>query len=529
MNKVLNMTFASSLTNLCEVNSSFDTGILKIAYVGDNRNKSSISKQAFEKCIKTMFNCPVVCNYDIETNTIGSHDMGVIRDGEGNLRLINETEPVGVIPQSAKVWFANVEEDDGTVHEYLFTEVLIWKRQAAYKKIKEDGITSQSMEITVKSGELIDGIFHIYDFEFTAFCLLGSAEPCYESASLEFSKQEFKKQFSLMMQDLKESFNLVATSNEDDDIHPHKNLTEGGEEVLDKKMELAAEYGIDVEALDFSLEDFTEDELKEKFEAMKETADAGEDEGEPAETAEGEGEATEDEGGSEDKFALTSTIVEELINSLDAVKIEREWGECSRYWYVDCDFEAKEVYCWDTTDWLLYGFAYDMNGDSVVIDFESKKRMKYTIVDFDEGEQASPFAEVFTQLEEKLRNSSEWEAKYNTASDTIASMETELGELRQFKADTEAAAAQAERESVFAKFEDLAGIDAFEALRDNCSELDAATLEDKCYAIRGKYATGAKFALEDKAPKLKVEKTDITKKEPYGGLFERYGDGSLND
>ena len=37
------------------------------------------------------------------------------------------------------------------------------------------------MEITVKDGELIDGVFHIYDFEFTAFALIGVA-PCFESS-----------------------------------------------------------------------------------------------------------------------------------------------------------------------------------------------------------------------------------------------------------------------------------------------------------------------------------------------------------
>ena len=515
MNKVLNMTFASSLTDLCEVNSSFDTGILKIAYVGDNRNKSSISKESFEKCIKTMFNCPLVCNYNRETDSIGSHDVELVRDEDGGLHLINATDPIGVIPQSARYWFADVEEDDGTVHEYLFTEVLLWKRQAAYKKVKTDGVTAQSMEITVKSGKMIDGIFHIDDFEFTAFCLLGSAEPCYESASLEFSKQEFKQQLSEMMQDLKDSFNVVTTSNEDDDIHPQQNLTEGGSKVLDKKMELVAEYGIDIESLDFSIEDLTEDELREKFEAIKNTDEAGE---EPEDATEGE---NAPEGGSEE-FALTGNIVEEICNNLDAVTIEREWGECHRYWYVDCDLELKEVYCWDTNDWLLYGFSYDLNGDNVVIDFESKKRMKYAIVEFDEGEQASPFAQVFTQLEEKLHNSSEWEAKYNTASETIASMETELGDLRQFKTDTETAAADAARAEVLAQFEDLTGIESFEALRENCKDYDAEALEEKCYAIRGRNGSKANFALEDKVPKIKVEKTDMTK-EPYGGLFAKYG------
>ena len=42
--EILNLTYASSLTDLCEINSSFDSGILRIAYTGDNRNGSSIPK-----------------------------------------------------------------------------------------------------------------------------------------------------------------------------------------------------------------------------------------------------------------------------------------------------------------------------------------------------------------------------------------------------------------------------------------------------------------------------------------------------
>ena len=51
-NKVLNLTFASSITDLCEVNSSFDSGILRIAYTGENRYGSAISKQVFERCVR---------------------------------------------------------------------------------------------------------------------------------------------------------------------------------------------------------------------------------------------------------------------------------------------------------------------------------------------------------------------------------------------------------------------------------------------------------------------------------------------
>lgn len=506
MDKVLNMTYASSLTNLCEVNSSFDTGILRICYTGENRNKSFLSKETITKSIPTLYNCPIVCNYDRETDTLGGHDMEIVCDGDGNLRLVNVTTPVGVIPESAKVWFEDYEEDDGTVHEYLYAEVLLWKRQEAYKKIKNDGITAHSMEIKVKSGKSVDGVYHVADFEFNAFALIG-VTPCFEGSSLEmFSKNNFKQQMSEMMQDLKETFTTVNPSKEDDNTHPQNYSMEGGEKVLEDKMKLAAQYGIDVDKLDFSIEDFTVEELTEKFEAMKNDDKKGEPDG---------------------KFALTSNMVEEINRVLTAEKVTRDWGECPRYCYVDCDIEAGEVYCWDRNDWLLYGFAFSVDGDSINIDFESKKRKKYVIADFEGGEQVSPIAPVFELMENKLKDYAEIETKFNAASDTITSMKAELDELRQFKTDTENATAMVEREEVFAQFEDLVGIEAFETLKGDCMKYDLETLEEKCFAIRGRNGTALKFSAKEKAPKLKVPKTDISN-EPYGGLFVKYANTGSN-
>lgn len=521
MNKVLNLTYASSLTRLCEINSSFDSGVLRVAYTGENRNGSYIDKKTFERCIKTIYNCPIVCNYDRDSDTLGGHDMEVVRDSEGELRLINITTPVGCVPESAKVFWETVEEDDGSTHEYLCAEALLWKRQEAYQKIKKDGFTAQSMEITVKDGETVDGVYKIYDFEFTAFALIG-VEPCFESAALEFSKQDFKQQLSQMMLEMKESFSMVNTSSEDD-IHPQKNSTEGGEKVLNEKMDLIAKYGIDADKLDFSIEDLSIEELEEKLKAFA-AASADEPAQEPEETNGAEPSADDGDDGddkSDSKFALESNLMGELIRVLESEKCQREWGECTRYWFVDYDKEANAVYCWDTEDWLLYGFPYTVDGDSVTIDYACKKRKKYEIVDFVEGEQASPFEQVFAMFESKIKSNTDLEAKYQTASDTIASMETELGELRQFKADTEAAVAQSARDEVFARFEDLIGVEAFEALKENCAQYDVATLEEKCFAIRGRNSV-VKFSAEPKSPKLKVEKTEISSA-PYGGLFEQYG------
>ena len=208
MENTLHMSFASSLTDLCEVNSSFDSGTLRICYTGKNRNQSFLAREDIERNLKTIYNCPIVVNYDIEDGTFGGHDMKVVKDGEGNVRIINATEPVGVIPESGRVWFEWADDENGTPHEYLYADVLLWKRQAAYEKIKNDGVVRHSMEVAVKNGEIIDGVYHIHDFEFTAFALLGDdVEPCFESSALEiFSASSFKQSMSAMMQDLKDTY-----------------------------------------------------------------------------------------------------------------------------------------------------------------------------------------------------------------------------------------------------------------------------------------------------------------------------------
>lgn len=519
MGKVVHMAYSSSLSSLCEINSSFDTGVLRIAYTGANRNGSFISKETFERCIETLYNCPIVCHYDRETDTIGGHDMELVTNADGDMRLVNMTIPIGVIPESSKYFWSVVEEEDGTEHEYLCADVLIWKRQEAYKKIKEDGITAHSMELTVKDGEMEGGLFVIKDFEFTAFCLLGDEhEPCFESSALGlFSYDEMKKQMAQMMSDLKEEFSLVVPPVGANDTHPQNHPMEGGEKVLNEKLALVAEYGLEVENLEFSIEDLTLEELREKFEAMK-TAEEPVVEPAVAEPAE----PTVD-------FALAGQIREEIYNALSVEKIECCWGEMTRYHYVDHDHEALQVYCYDAEDWKLYGFAYTMNGDNVVIDFESKKRMKFAIVDFDEGEQAAPFAGVFEEITKQYtENDTQWSEKYQTASDTITSMENELGTLRQFKTDTEEAALAVARDEVFAQFEDLVGVEEFDALREHCAEYELDALEEKCYAIRGRKGTTAKFTTESKPPKLKVDKTAPVSNDPYGGLFARYGHADNN-
>lgn len=533
MEDITTVTYASSLTDICEYNSSFDKGTLAVCYHGKNRNKTFISKETLLRCAqKSLKYVPVVCNYIREVDEIGGHDREIVQDSDGQYKFVNITDPVGVVPECLDIRFEDITEEDGSVNEYLKIDVLLWKRQEAYSKIKNNGVTAHSMEIKILDGELKDdGYYYVYDFEFTALCLLGNCEPCFESSALEvFSlnqKEDFKKQMEEMMQDLKEEFSVIKTSNEVDNIHPQNKMTEGGTQVLDTIKELAAKYEIELEGLDFSVEELSLEELEEKFKLMNENKAADiEPEATPIDTED-----------SNEDFALTGNIVEELHRILEEVKIEREWGESTRYWYTDSDFELSEVYCWDTQDWLLYGFKYTTEGDKITIDFDSKQRMKYVIEKFEGGEQASPFAQTYSELAGMIGEGLKLKQEFEDVSNKYALVEKEVEELRQFKTDIEKAELKAKKDEVFAKFSQLNGVEEFELLKANCEEIDLEALEEKCFAIRGRNYMVENFALsEGSSSKIVIDKSLVSRgfganKDktalPYNGVVEEYAEKNL--
>lgn len=552
MGQKMRLQFESSVDRIQEIksaNHSFDAGVLRVCYPGENRNGSYISKESIERAVPTMYNCPVVCNYDLETDSIGGHDMDLAEDADGRSRIINLTEPVGVIPAGSNWWWERFNGKD-----YFTVEVILWKRSTAYSKISKDGVVAHSMEIDVDQGKMSNGLFEIQDFTFTAFCLLGDGhEPCFEGSALElFDVNHARISFAQMMSEYKE----LITMSQPDQVVINQNYSEGGDEVLEQKIELLAKYGLTADQFEADLEAMTyeelEAEIQKRFEddVEQEPEDAsggdqsggesndlvgdeptGDDESDNPE--DDESDKPEDDGDDDtakrnNNYELAGQIRSLLCEAVSAETVEGPWGPMSKYWMVDYDQELSEVYVEDSEDWKLYGFSYSMNGDNVVVDFASKKRMKYAIVEFDEGDQAGIVASVFKMAAEKIdelkAENDNTQAKYDEMSGEMQEMKAELESLRQFKADADNAEALAERNDVFGRFDELAGIEEFEGLRENCMDYSVEELEEKCFAIRGKNMTQANFSMDIGAPRVKIGMYETPKKEPYGGLFAKYGD-----
>ena len=207
------------------INPEFSLCDILVAYHGDNRNHSSISKEVFEKCLWTIYGVPIVGEWvrkaeNQNEETWGSHGGKLIWDDQG-IRYEQTTKPFGFVTEDAAKnakWVTITEANGHTQHEYLKLEgCILWNaRYEECNSILEENF-GQSMEISVNDGYWRDDdYFEIKDFNFSALCILGTAEPCFESAmiSRHYELSQFKQDFQLMMSEYKKSIKLNAEVDE---------------------------------------------------------------------------------------------------------------------------------------------------------------------------------------------------------------------------------------------------------------------------------------------------------------------------
>ena len=200
---------------------------IKVLYVGENRNRSYITKEVASEMAQTLPGCPIVGYYIDSKEDFGDHGDQIIIDGEG-VKFNKLTKPYGFVAPDSKVWFQKFNDTDEfgntVVREYLMAEGYLWTGQfKEAKRVIEQG-NPQSMELDENSlkgywstdnNKGID-LFIINDAIFSKLCILGEdVEPCFEGASVTapktssaFSKDDdFTKSLFTMMAELKYALN----------------------------------------------------------------------------------------------------------------------------------------------------------------------------------------------------------------------------------------------------------------------------------------------------------------------------------
>ena len=212
---------------------------IKVFYIGQNRNKSFISKQVATQMAKTLRGAPIVGYYKPDKEDFTDHGEEITIDGDG-VHFKNNTKPYGFVAPDAKVWFKDFEEEDdfgnSVIRTYLMTTGYLWEGQfEEAKKVFEDDGKPHSMELDEKSlkGHWATDpnsnmeFFIINDAIFEKLCILGDeVEPCFQGSgvtapdvSTTFSLDDnFKHTLFTMMEELKyalEGGNTMVKATED--------------------------------------------------------------------------------------------------------------------------------------------------------------------------------------------------------------------------------------------------------------------------------------------------------------------------
>ena len=183
----LNINSINPLVSKCEI---------KVLYVGENRNRSFISKEVAIEMAQTLPGCPIVGYYIENKEDFGDHGEQIIIDGEG-VKFKKLTKPYGFVAPDSKIWFQEFQDTDEfgntTIREYLMTEGYLWTGQFEECQRVIDNGNPQSMELDEKtlkghwSTDTNKGVefFIINDAMFSKLCILGEdVEPCFEGASV---------------------------------------------------------------------------------------------------------------------------------------------------------------------------------------------------------------------------------------------------------------------------------------------------------------------------------------------------------
>lgn len=219
---------------------------IKVLYVGENRNRSYISKEVAEDMAKSLRGTPIVGYYIEDKKDFGDHGEQLVIDGEG-FHFNTLTKPYGFVAPDAKVWFQDFEDMDErgikTVRTYLVTDGYLWTGQFEECRSLLTNAKSQSMELDSETlnGEWSNAVnnnyelFIINDAIFSKLCILGDdVEPCFEGASIapKAYNLDFQKTLFSMVKDLQEiksegrANSMNTEINENNDLNAAANVAE---------------------------------------------------------------------------------------------------------------------------------------------------------------------------------------------------------------------------------------------------------------------------------------------------------------
>lgn len=460
------VSFDAKIKPFERINDEFLKCKVYVCALGKNRNLSYISREAADDALFSLYNVPIIGHMYQNTEDgslhMGSHDMLLEKNDNGELVYRSLCVPYGVVPQQDNVQYEDVVEPDGRVRTYIVAVGILWigrfpeLMDAAYD---DDWLFSQSMEINVRDYAPLDedpNYTNLLKYTYSALCLLGKSddaeynvEPCFPEAHVEsnYELEQSNLNFAKMMEEFKTALSECFSNN-----------TCGKEEKTNMTNEIRdailAEYGISLEDLSFEIgDDMTEELFREK---VAEFAQSLQQKDDPANDP-----IPEDEPKEERVFTY--------IERMDAIRNALPNDDPDIYYYAE-DFDDKYVYV-KKCEWGEDTYS------------ETHGRLMYVYDD------SSKTAEVSGTFEEMFIL---WLTK--AEKDQLELLRGQYEELKAYKETRERQDKEAAYDAVIESFKnDLSEYEEFQDVAaKKYSYASVEDLQNACYIIRGKYGSNAK-------------------------------------
>jgi hypothetical protein len=256
------------ISDIKPINPEFSKCKVYIMYTGKNRNYTMFDKEVVENALYTLKGIPIIGNYSETVEDFLGHG-GKLEISDEGIKYIEMTKPFGYVPEDATFSWENIQEADGSTHQYLVADnCILWTgRYPEANKVIETG-TGQSMEININDGMYTDDDYlNVKAFTFSALCLLGEKfEPCFEGAKAvgyTFNKDDFESEYQEMLEKIKQfsfdSSNKNNKNNKEEKImdklalfEKYSNLTDEDTKVLRNNLDKYTVEELDIELMKLS-------------------------------------------------------------------------------------------------------------------------------------------------------------------------------------------------------------------------------------------------------------------------------------
>lgn len=518
---------------------------VKLYHIGENRNHSSVTKEAAEKSLSTIAYKPLLANF-CEINGVKdftSHDMTINEDGS-----VNYIErQIGCFTSDTP----EIRHDEETDKDFVYARVAIPRDYTdACEIIERKNGTKVSVELLVNemSYSVEDKVLQLDDIVVSGATCLGKNPETGENVEegMKGARLDIES-FSNTNNSIVNSFSvdvntrLVEILDKLDNTlsNFNKNNTEKGvRREMNHFEELLEKYGFTTEELDFDYENMSDEQLDAAFEEFKnkkyadddgdtgsDTSDAGEtdpgtnegEDPEPTDPQPTEPEPSEDDDpeDGEDTSTEDDESKKKGENFVKTFKIEishediryalynllGEYEEADNEWYgiyaVYDNYFIMQGWC----NGKFYKQGYSIDGENVSL----------------EGERTELFQMLLTESEkiavDKLRGD-------------YAELETKYNELKTFKDNYEAAEQKAAKDAIFADeaYDSIRESDEFKTLVNDSKKYSVEEIQNKCDLLFAASVKKAQFAAKDKKSHslgFNFSKKEDKKASAYGNLFKK--------